>query len=370
MLTLPADGLANNIGRLLSPHEGCGVEIPVVDVVANVLGQRADRIEGAAANRLAGQDAEPGFDHVQPRGPRGCEMKLHSRMLFEPGLDGRSGMSRGVVDNDVQLLFPVMPRQPFDKAQEIGSRVTGATLSHHGAGGHFQCRIQAGEPVAPIVMGLAGRQAESQGKQGLCAAEGLNLCFLVHAQDDGVVGRVQIESDHVIDLVFGLGVGAELEGFDPVGLERMGFPDAMHRAVRQTELLGQIPRTPVSHPRRWRFQRHGHHLGGLSGLDGAGTAASGSIRQTGQAGFGKATPDAAHLDGGVTGPSGHFGARDMIGDQQHGSCTPAESGGTRRGPLQSLQFPPVAWRQDNGTRMVGHATSRKGSIHGLYINIT
>ena len=48
MLTLPADGLANNIGRLLSPHEGCGVAIPVVDVVANVLCQRADRIEGAA----------------------------------------------------------------------------------------------------------------------------------------------------------------------------------------------------------------------------------------------------------------------------------------------------------------------------------
>ena len=150
----------------------------------------------------------------------------------------------------------------------------------------------------------------------------------------------------------------------------MGFPDTMHRAVRQTELLGQIPRTPVSHPGRWRFQRHGHHLGGLSGLDGAGTAASGSIRQTGQAGFGKATPDAAHLDGGVTGPSGHFGARDMISDQQHGSCTPAESGGARRGPLQSLQFPSVAWRQDNGTRMVGHDSSRKGSMHGLYINIT
>ena len=68
------------------------------------------------------------------------------------------------------------------------------------------------------------------------------MSFLVHAQDDGIVGRVQIESDHVIDLVFGLGVGAELEGFDPVGLERMSFPDAMHRAVRQIELLGQIPR--------------------------------------------------------------------------------------------------------------------------------
>ncbi len=92
MLTLTADGLANDVSRLLSPHEGCGVEIPVVDVVADVLGQRADRIEGAAANRLAGQDAEPGFDPVHPRGPLGCEMKLHPGMLFKPGFDGRSRM--------------------------------------------------------------------------------------------------------------------------------------------------------------------------------------------------------------------------------------------------------------------------------------
>lgn len=39
MLTLTAHGLGNDVGRLLSPHEGCGVAIPVIDVVADVLGQ-------------------------------------------------------------------------------------------------------------------------------------------------------------------------------------------------------------------------------------------------------------------------------------------------------------------------------------------
>ena len=129
----------------------------------------------------------------------------------------------GVVDNDVQVLFPVTPLQPFDKAQEIASRVAGGTLSHDSASGHFQGRIQTGEPVAPIVVSLAGRQAGSEGKQGLGAAEGLNLSFLVHAQDDGVVRRVQIESNHVIDLIFDLGVGAELEGFNRWGLSECAF---------------------------------------------------------------------------------------------------------------------------------------------------
>ena len=42
MLTFATNGHANDVGRLLSPHEGCGVAIPVVDVVADVLGQGAD----------------------------------------------------------------------------------------------------------------------------------------------------------------------------------------------------------------------------------------------------------------------------------------------------------------------------------------
>ena len=155
-----------------------------------------------------------------------------------------------------------------------------------------------------------------------------------------------------------------------MGLERMGLPDAIDGAVRETELLGQIPATPVGHPGRRRFQGHGHHLGGLTGLDAAGTAAAGLIGQASQAGFDKATPDAAHLDRGVTGLSGDFGARDVIGDQQHGSCTAAKSGGDRRGPLQSLQFPAVTRGQNDGTRMVSHDSSCNGSLHGLYINIT
>ena len=164
MLTLTAHGLGDDVGRLLSPHEGRGVAIPVIDVVADVLGQGADRIERAPANRLASQDAEPGFDHVEPGSALGGEVKLHSRVFLEPSLDGGSGMSRGVVDNDVQVLFAVAPLQSFDKAQEIASRVAGGTLSHHGAGGHFQRRIEAGEPVAPIVMGPAGRQTGSERK--------------------------------------------------------------------------------------------------------------------------------------------------------------------------------------------------------------
>ena len=133
-----------------------------------------------------------------------------------------------------------------------------------------------------------------------------------------------------------------------MGLERMRLPDAMHRAVRETELLGQIPATPVSHPSRRRFQRHGHHLGGLARLDAAGTTAAGPIRQTGQTGFGNATPDTTHLDRGIAGSSGDFGTWDVIGNQQHGSCTSAESEGTDEDRCNRCSS-----RRSLGDRMMG-----------------
>lgn len=104
MLTLTSDGLGNDVSRLPRRPTGCEVGIPVVDAVADVLGRRADRIEEATENRLAGQDAETGFDQIQPDDSFGCEMKLQAGMHFNPGFDGRSRMSLGVVDNDVQLL--------------------------------------------------------------------------------------------------------------------------------------------------------------------------------------------------------------------------------------------------------------------------
>ena len=51
------------------PDEWFCVAVPVGNVVANPLDENLDRTERAAANRLAGDDAEPGFDLVEPGRP-------------------------------------------------------------------------------------------------------------------------------------------------------------------------------------------------------------------------------------------------------------------------------------------------------------
>ena len=76
-----------------------------------------------------------------------------------------------------------------------------------------------------------------------------------------------------------------------------------------------------------------------------------------QAGLVKAPPGCGSPGRGVTGPSGDLGTWDLIGAQQHGTCTPADPGRDRRGPLQSLQFPPVTREQTDGTLPQGPACS-------------
>src|SRR6266481_2912447 len=105
MLTTPPEGLLEDVSRFLGPDERRGMRVPCGEVALDVADQGADGLEGAAAHRLAGEDAEPGLDHVQPRSALGCEMKVHLGMPGQPGLDrgcGEAGTRPG--------RFPLPPR--------------------------------------------------------------------------------------------------------------------------------------------------------------------------------------------------------------------------------------------------------------------
>src|SRR5215467_12700463 len=109
MLTATTDGALDDVGRGFGPHEWRGMTVPVDDVGLDVANERADGVEGAATDRLAGQDAEPRLDHVEPRSPFGREVEVDARMRGEPGLHRGRGMRRGIIEHDMQLAAPVAP---------------------------------------------------------------------------------------------------------------------------------------------------------------------------------------------------------------------------------------------------------------------
>jgi hypothetical protein len=87
------------------PGEWLGIGVPVCDVVADLVDEDLDRGEGAAADGLAGDDAKPGLDLVDPRGADGGEVEMDVQVVLEPGQDVRGGVD-GQVSNTTWMSLP------------------------------------------------------------------------------------------------------------------------------------------------------------------------------------------------------------------------------------------------------------------------
>src|SRR5262245_9701063 len=143
MLMPPAFDLLDQIRRLFGPDERRRMIIPGVDVSLDVSHEGPHRVEGAAADRLARQNAEPYFDEVEPRGARRCEMKLHARMRVQPGADGRGGMRRRIVENHMEGMSAVATMHELEKGEEFGRGVPWLAHADDMAGAYVERGIQA-----------------------------------------------------------------------------------------------------------------------------------------------------------------------------------------------------------------------------------
>src|SRR5690606_31848962 len=99
------------------------------------------------------------------------------------------------------------------------------------------------------------KQDRAHRQQRLRAIERLNLEFLIDAEDDGTLGRRQVEADNIAHLLHEQRIGRELEGFDAMRLQAEGAPDSMHRRRGMADLLGHAPQAPVRTALGTRLER-------------------------------------------------------------------------------------------------------------------
>lgn len=103
------------------------------------------------------------------------------------------------------------------------------------------------------------------------AAQSLDLCLLIHAHRDRLLGRGHVEADEVADLRFRLAVDGELERLHAVRLS--ATPDFGDHGVGQTQFPPQQSRRSVRHAQPGRrpavVGQHG------KAVPGAGPAAAG-----------------------------------------------------------------------------------------------
>jgi hypothetical protein len=222
----------------------------------------------------------------------------------------------------VQLVPTIAPGHPFEKGQKVGARMPVAALADDLAAGNFQRRIQTGQPVATVVVGLPRRQAGAQGQQRLGPTQRLDLRLLVQTQHHRVGRRMQIQPDHIVNLGFRVGIGREFERRDSMWLQRMSLPDSMHGGVRDPRGPGQVAGGPMRQPRARRLQRQRHNLRALAGRDCRRPPRFGPLPQAGHAAFGESAPNPAHL---------HNGVANSLGDSPCDSpCVISNTARTRR----------------------------------------
>ena len=161
-----------------------------------------------------------------------------------------------VVENGVDRgsgLDP--PGDMVEKGEELLGAVAIDHLAGDLSGGDVEGRHQACGAVAPVVVG-AGLGMAGLHRQGpLRPPERLILRLLVHRDDDGVVGRIDVEADDVADFHFEPRVAGDLERLDLVGLQAVALQNAEHRRDGDVQLLRQRSQRPVAGVLRRRRHR-------------------------------------------------------------------------------------------------------------------
>lgn len=99
--------------------------------------------------------------------------------------------------------------------------------------------------MALVIMCHGSGAAFLQRQAWLGPVERLDLAFLIETEDDGMGGRIDIEADHVPQLVDELGIVRELELAHPMRLEAVRTPDALDGADADSGRLSHHGASPV-----------------------------------------------------------------------------------------------------------------------------
>ncbi len=146
---------------------------------------------------------------------------------------------RGVVVQD-QVQIAVGGRLRIDELQELQPLLMAMpilALPDEGAIGHIERRKERRGAVADVVMGHRAGAPFLERQAGLRAVQRLDLALLVAAEDERVLGRIQIQPDHILELFGKARIVGDFEGARQMRLEPVRTPDAADRAVAQVQAL-------------------------------------------------------------------------------------------------------------------------------------
>src|SRR5262249_10324024 len=94
---------------------------------------------------------------------------------------------------------------------ELGRAMSPITLADHSSCGNDESGEHGGDAVSGRIVGAPFDLAGTHWQKRLAAIERLNLAFLVNAEHDGALGRVDVKTDYVAYFLDEKRIARELE---------------------------------------------------------------------------------------------------------------------------------------------------------------
>jgi len=202
--------------------------------------------EAASTKALLAEFAKPAFNQIQPGAGRRSEVQMKTRMPIQPGFHAGMFVRAIIIHDQMEIEFGRSFIVDFlQESQELLVPMAGHAVPDHLAVEHAQGGKQSGRPMAGVIMRHCSTAAFLQGQTGLGSVKGLDLAFLVHTQNQGLVRRIQIQSHDIAQLFYEALVPAELKGSHQMRLQVVPLPDSADGRFTQVLGLGHRPGTPM-----------------------------------------------------------------------------------------------------------------------------
>ena len=307
---MPAFDGGDDFVGIGDPFEGFGIGVVVVEEAVDGGLEVGDRSEDAAFQATLGENREEALDGVEPGGRGRCEVEGPARIAREPPAHGRMLVGSVIVENGVDGLAG--RNLALDRVEETDELLMPMALhvaADHGSVEDIHGGEQRRRAVPLVIMGHRSGAAFLHRQPGLRAVERLNLALFIDGQDDRVCRRIDIQTDHVAQLVDEFGIPGELELANAMRLQPVGAPDALDRT--DTDARGHSHRRarPVRRFSRRRFDRQRDHAFGDGRIELGNARRSGLVPQKALKAFnGEALLPAPHASLGLAGLA-HDGVR-------------------------------------------------------------
>lgn len=256
-------------------------------------------MKGAPAYGFLGNDVEPDLHLIEPRRVGGCEVNVVARVGREPAFDLVMFVGAVIVDDemdieigrDIVLDVPeelekfLMAMMPFALAQDLARY-------------DVQGSEKSGGAVSEVVVRDAFDISKPDRQDWLSSFQGLDLAFLIDAEDQGLIRWVEVQAGDIPNLFHKERIGREGEMFLSMRLQAKGLPETMNGRFGDFCFLGQRSTAPVGPVSRFAFEGRPDQLGNPLVFNGARTSRFGFVIKTHDSLVQEAfAPDADHGSG-------------------------------------------------------------------------